>query len=131
MVELIEQVGAVVHGVHDVAAGECLGGIGGAGRARCRRCRGPDRAGCRSGPGQRWRGLGFQGPLLLGTVDLAQVVDAGVLLRGRAGAHEVGDGDGGQQADDGHHDHDFHQREARLFDGIEFHSFEFSFAFAA
>jgi len=41
--------------------------------------------------------LVFQRPLLFGTVDLAQVVDAGVLLRRRAGAHEVGDRDRGNR----------------------------------
>ena len=56
--------------------------------------------------------LGLEGPGLGGAVNLAQVIDAGVLLRLRASAHEVGDGDRGQQADDGDDDHDFHQGEA-------------------
>ena len=43
-------------------------------------------------------------------VNLPQVVDACALLGLETGAHEVRDGNGRQQADDGHHDHDFHQR---------------------
>ena len=58
--------------------------------------------------------LVFQRPLLLGAVNQTQIVDAGVLLRGRARAHEVGNGDRGQQTDDGHHNHDFNERKARL-----------------
>ena len=57
---------------------------------------------------------GFQCPFINGPADLFEVVDAGVLLLGGAGLDEVGDGNCGQQADDGHHDHDLHQGEARL-----------------
>jgi len=56
----------------------------------------------------------FQGPLLLGGVNEAEVVDAGVLLRGGAGFDEVGDGDRGQQTDDGDDDHNLNKRETRL-----------------
>ena len=58
--------------------------------------------------------LVFQAILLLGPVDLAQVIDAGVLLGLSARSHEVGDGNGGQQTNDGDHDHDFHQGETCL-----------------
>ena len=58
--------------------------------------------------------LVFQRPLLFGTINLAEVVDAGVFLCRIAGANEVRDRDGGQQTDDGNHDHDFHEREAGL-----------------
>ena len=36
--------------------------------------------------------LGFQSPLLFGTVDLAKVVDAGIGLGGGAGLHEIWNG---------------------------------------
>ena len=67
--------------------------------------------------------LVFQGPLLLGTVNLTEVVDAGILLRGGAGANEVGNRDGGQETDNGHDDHDFHQREALFAGFILFHNY--------
>ena len=60
------------------------------------------------------RFLILQRILLDGAVDLPQVVDAGILLRRRARFHEVGDRDRGEQPNDGHHDHDFNQREALL-----------------
>ena len=81
---------------------------------------GGHRAGCRGL-------LVLQCPLLLGTVKLAQVVDAGVGLRRGAGADEVGDGDGSQQTNDGDHDHDFHQREARFAERFSFHVVNFLF----
>lgn len=56
--------------------------------------------------------LVFQRPLLNRAVNLAQVVDTGVLLGLCAGADEIGNGDGSQKADDSHYDHDFHQGEA-------------------
>ena len=58
--------------------------------------------------------LGFQCPLLLGTVDLTQVVDASVGLRGGAGLHEVRNRNRRQQTDDGYNDHDFYQGETRF-----------------
>jgi hypothetical protein len=70
----------------------------------------------------------FQGPLLFGCVNDAEVIDAGIGLRGLTGFHEVGNRDRSQEANDGHHDHDFNQRESRP--GIvpsRFHSFAFSF----
>jgi len=54
----------------------------------------------------------FQTPLLFRRVNDAEVVDTGIGLGGLTGAHEVGNRDGSQQADDGHDDHDFNQREA-------------------
>src|SRR4051794_28891235 len=56
--------------------------------------------------------FGLQRPLLLGAVNLAQVIDAGVLLGSGTSFHKVGDRDGGQQSDDCNHDHDFNKREA-------------------
>ena len=60
----------------------------------------------------------FQRPLLGGAVNLPQVVDAGIGLRGGTSLHEVGNGDCRQQADNGHDNHDFHQGEARLAGGL-------------
>ena len=65
--------------------------------------------------------------MLLGAVNLAEVVDAGVLLGGVAGPNEVRDGDGRQEANDGHHDHDFYEREARFIAGVDFHNYTFLF----
>src|SRR5437667_502103 len=66
-------------------------------------------------------------PLLNAAVNLPQIVDAGVHLRGGAGFDEVGDGDRSQKADDGHYDHDFHQREAALAGCADFHTSYLSF----
>ena len=61
------------------------------------------------------RGLaGFQRPLIGRRVNLAEVVDTGILLRGGTRFHKVRNRDRGQQTDNGHYNHDFYQREARL-----------------
>ena len=60
----------------------------------------------------------FEGKLVGRAVKLGQVVDAGAGLRPGAGAHKVGNGNRRQQADDGHDDHDFHQREPRPVGGF-------------
>jgi len=73
----------------------------------------------------------FKSILLFGTVDLAQVVDAGVGLRVLARFDEVGNRDGRQEADDGHDDHDFHQGEARFIDFIDSHTSFIAFLLAA
>jgi hypothetical protein len=49
--------------------------------------------------------------LLDGAVNLTEVVDARVLLRSRTRLQEVGNRDRGQETNNGHHNHDFHQRE--------------------
>jgi hypothetical protein len=63
----------------------------------------------------------FQRPLLLRAVDLAEVVDARIGLGRGARFDEVGDRDRGEEADDGHNDHDFNQREARVTGVTDFH----------
>jgi len=55
-------------------------------------------------------------------VNLAEVVDASVGLRGGAGFHEVRNRDGRQKADDGHDDHDFNQRETACSFMYRFHA---------
>ena len=70
---------------------------------------------------RRRRSLGFQRPLLLRTINLAEVVDTSVRAGGFARFHEVRDRDRREEADDGHNDHDFNQREARLTGGIDLH----------
>jgi len=65
--------------------------------------------------------LVFQGPLLHCAVNLLEVGDTGVLLGGGTGLHEVWNRDGGQQADDGHNDHDFYQGEGAVALMIHFH----------
>ena len=54
----------------------------------------------------------LQSKLIGRRVNLAEVIDASVGLRGGARFYEVRNGNGREQADDGHHDHDFHEREA-------------------
>jgi len=63
----------------------------------------------------------FQGPLLLGAVYQAQIIDAGIHLRSRARAHEIRNGDGGKEADDRHHDHYFHEGESPPLCSFLFH----------
>jgi len=69
----------------------------------------------------------FQREFIRGGVNLAQVVDASIHLRGGAGFHEVGNGDRRQQADNGHDNHDFHQGETCLAEGFSIFHFPFSF----
>jgi len=54
----------------------------------------------------------FNGDLLDCAFNLPQIIDAGGGLRFGAGMQETGNGNRCQEADDGHNDHDFHQREA-------------------
>jgi hypothetical protein len=58
--------------------------------------------------------LGFYGPLLLGRVDLAQIVYTGISLRIGAGVDPIRNGDDSQKADDHDDNHDLHQRETRI-----------------
>jgi len=63
-----------------------------------------------------WCAAGFSSfhcPFIDGGINLAEVVNACVGLRGGSGFHEIGDRNCSQQADNGHHNHDFHQCEAR------------------
>ena len=83
----------------------------------------------RTNIGLHWGGVGrlagLQRPLLFGAVNLSQVVDTGILLGGRARFHEIGNRDRRQQPDDGHHDHDFHEREAQLQVFLDLHILSF------
>ena len=69
----------------------------------------------------------FQSELVGRRVKLAEVVDAGVGLRLSTRFHEVRNRDGRQEADDGHDDHDFDEREARITE--VFVSFHFTVSF--
>ena len=55
----------------------------------------------------------FERELLDCGFNLSQIVDAGGSLRFGAGMHEAGNSDCRQQANDGHNNQDFHQRESR------------------
>ena len=82
--------------------------------------------------GHRETGTGrfalFQRVLVGRRVQLAEVVDAGIGLRGGTGLHEVRNRDRRQQADDGHDNHDFNQRETRSADVfVRFHVLLFLF----
>jgi hypothetical protein len=68
----------------------------------------------------------LQGVLLDGTINLTQVVDTSVHLGLGASLHEVGDRDCSEEADDGHHNHDFNQRETRFASVTNFHTLPFS-----
>jgi hypothetical protein len=73
----------------------------------------------------------FQGPLLLGRVNDAEIVDASIGLGGLTSFHEIRNRDSRQEADDGHNDHDFNQRKAGLtsiFDCFHFIYFLFGAA---
>lgn len=73
--------------------------------------------------GVRHRFFHFERPLFFCPLNLTEVVDAGILLRGGTGFHKVGNRDRREQADDGHYDHDFHQREAGFMGGSYLHTF--------
>ena len=49
--------------------------------------------------------------LISGGGELAGIVDASLVLGGRANLLERGNGHGGEKADDDHDDHDFNERE--------------------
>jgi hypothetical protein len=59
--------------------------------------------------------------LLNRSVILAEVVDAGILLRRGPGLDEIGNGDRRQKTNNSHDDHDFHQREAGFARNSDFH----------
>jgi hypothetical protein len=71
----------------------------------------------------------FQRKLAGGGVDLTHVIDTGVGLRGGTRFHEVRDRDRSEEADDGHNDHDFDEREARA--GLVFVRFHVTSSFDA
>ena len=70
----------------------------------------------------------LQSPLLNSSIDLAEVVDAGVLLGRCASLDEIGNRDGSQEADDRDHDHDFNKGEAGLTISFDLHGFYFCFS---
>ena len=72
--------------------------------------------------------LELERPLLDRTINLTEIVDTGILLRGGAGFDEVGDRDRCEQADDGHYDHDFNQREAGFIGRIDLHTIYYLFS---
>ena len=73
----------------------------------------------------------FQSPLLFRRVNDAEIIDTGIGLRGLTGSYEVRNRDCRQQADDGHNDHDFHQRKAGFQFFIDcFHFLTFWFCLA-
>ena len=67
----------------------------------------------------------FQCPSRFGAVDLLKVGNAGRPLAGSAGLDEVRNGNGGQQPNDGYHNHDFHQRETSATDFGQIHNSSF------
>ena len=62
---------------------------------------------------------------LVSAVNLAEVIDASILLRGGTGVHEVGNRDGGQQTNDGDDNHDFNQCETPFAGSVHFHNFDY------
>lgn len=117
--------GSGVHGVDRVAAAELVSRVSGAsigdrGRGRVTT---DVRSEVRFRRGADTRLFGFQRPLLLRTIDLAEVVDASIHLGRGARFHEVGNRDRGQETDDGHNDHDFNERKARVLVVTDLHSY--------
>jgi hypothetical protein len=105
---------------------DAVGAIRGAFRPVAGRATAKVRREAARGWGSVSRGLVIlQRPLLFGAVNLAQVVNASVFLGGRAGAHKVGNRDGGQKTNDGHYDHDFHQGEPGFIRLIDSHTSSF------
>src|SRR6266540_4837504 len=66
--------------------------------------------------------LQFERPLILRAFNDAEVVDDRVQLGCFTSFHEVGNRDRRQQTNDGHNDHDFHEREAGLTVCLDLHS---------
>jgi len=98
--------------IQTIARGKRIGAIGRAGGRSARSATaqiGLDIGDRRNGVLRR---LVFQSPSLLGAINLAQVIDARALLRFQARADEIGYRDGGEQADDGNDNHDFHEGKA-------------------
>lgn len=112
--------------IEAVAGGKTIGRVGGAGRSGAGGAATEVRLDVRQYRDGILRSAVFQGPGLLGAVNLAQVVDAGALLRLEPGADEIGDRDRREQADNGHHNHDLHQCEPRRPDRSNFHKKVFS-----
>src|SRR5262249_47491494 len=63
----------------------------------------------------------FHRPGRFGAFNLLEIGNASVFLTAGAGFYEVGDRNGGEQADDGHYDHDFHQRKAGFAKDVDLH----------
>ena len=72
--------------------------------------------------------VGFQGPLINSGVNLTHIVNTGIGLGGGTRFHEVRDSDSREQADDGHDNHDFNQRKARLAGILVLFHFIFTFS---
>jgi len=65
----------------------------------------------------------FQSPLLLGGIDLAEIIHASIGLRAAAGFYKVGNGDCSQHTNDGNDDHDFNQGETGFTSNIILHNY--------
>ena len=69
----------------------------------------------------------FEGKFIGRRINLAEVVDTSIGLRGGTGFHEVRNRDGSQQTDDGHNDHDFNEGKTGLTDVLSlFHRISFN-----
>ena len=68
----------------------------------------------------------FQCPGLFCAKDLPQVFDTSILLAVGACLDEVWNGDGGEQSNDCHHDHDFDERKAAAATEFNLHTLAFS-----
>ena len=117
------QAGRTCRGVfYRVAGGKVLIRIQRAERQQTRRAAAQVRLNVCSRYRIRHLGSAFQSPLLDGAINLTEVVDAHVLLRSRTRLQEVGNRDRSQEADNGHHNHDFHQRETHFAGRFDFHT---------
>ena len=67
--------------------------------------------------------LVFQRPGCLGSINLFEIGDTGTLLTGGAGFDKVGNRNRGQQTNNGHYDHDFHQGESCFVGFVYLHRF--------
>jgi len=64
----------------------------------------------------------FESPLLDGTINQTEIVDAGIFAGSFASFNEIGDGNPGQETNDCHNDHDFNESEARFAIELNFHT---------
>src|SRR5205085_8235398 len=67
-------------------------------------------------------GLGVNGPLVLGAFDDAKIANDRVELAVFPRPEDIGRRDSRQQTNDGHHDHDFHEREGAFVTDVYLHS---------
>jgi len=70
----------------------------------------------------------FQRPLLDGSVNQTEIIDARAFAGVFAGFDEIGDGDAGKEADNRNHNHNFNERKSRFSRELNIHTGAWFFA---